>query len=110
MRIVHTSDWHVGRRWKGLQRLDEMEAILDHLARFIEQESIDLILHSGDVFDSRNPSGEAERLVNEFLVRVGRTGARTVLIAGNHDDPDRFDARALLAAGVNVRIVGRSRS
>lgn len=109
MRIVHTSDWHVGRRWKGLQRQDEMEAILDHLARFIEQESIDLVLHSGDVFDSRTPSGEAERLVNEFLVRVGRTGAHTVLIAGNHDDPDRFDARALLAEGVNVHIVGRPR-
>ena len=109
MRIVHTSDWHVGRRWKGLQRLDEMETILDNLAGFIERESIDLVLHSGDVFDSRNPTGEAERMVNEFLVRVGRTGARTVLIAGNHDDPYRFDARALLAAGVNVHIVGRPR-
>ena len=109
MRIVHTSDWHVGRRWKGLQRLDEMETILDNLAGFIERESIDLVLHSGDVFDSRNPTGEAERMVNEFLVRVGRTGARTVLIAGNHDDPQRFDARALLAAGVNVHIVGRPR-
>ena len=110
MRIVHTSDWHVGRRWKGLQRLDEMETILDNLAGFIERESIDLVLHSGDVFDSRNPTGEAERMVNEFLVRVGRTGARTVLIAGNHDDPQRFDARALLAAGVNVHILGRPRS
>ncbi len=109
MRIVHTSDWHVGRHWKGLQRLDEMAAILDHLARFIERESIDLVLHSGDVFDSRNPTGEAERLVNEFLVRAGRTGARTVLIAGNHDDPRRFDARALLAEGANVHIVGRPR-
>ena len=109
MRIVHTSDWHVGRRWKGLQRLDEMETILDNLAGFIERESIDLVLHSGDVFDSRNPTGEAERMVNEFLVRVGRTGARTVLIAGNHDDPYRFDARALLAAGLDVHIVGRPR-
>ena len=110
MRIVHTSDWHVGRRWKGLQRLDEMETILDNLAGFIERESIDLVLHSGDVFDSRNPTGESERLVNEFLVRVGRTGARTVVIAGNHDDPYRFDARALLAAGLDVHIVGRPRA
>ena len=110
MRILHTSDWHVGRRWKGLQRLDEMEAVLGHLAGFVERESIDLVLHSGDVFDSRNPTGESERLVNEFLVRVGRTGARTVLIAGNHDDPLRFDARALLAAGANVHILGRPRS
>ena len=110
MRIVHTSDWHVGRRWKSLQRLDEMETIIDNLAGFIERESIDLVLHSGDVFDSRNPTGDAERLVNEFLVRVGRTGARTVVIAGNHDDPQRFDARALLAAGANVHILGRPRS
>lgn len=110
MRIVHTSDWHVGRRWKGIQRLDEMEAVLDTLAGFIERESIDLVLHSGDAFDSRNPSGESERLVNEFLVRVGRAGARTVVIAGNHDDPQRFDARALLATGANVHILGRPRS
>ena len=110
MRIVHTSDWHVGRRWKGLQRLDEVEAVLDHLAGFIERESIDLVLHSGDVFDSRTPSGESERMVNEFLVRVGRAGARTVVIAGNHDDPQRFDARALLATGANVHILGRPRS
>ena len=110
MRIVHTSDWHVGRRWKGLQRLDEMETIIDNLACYIERESIDLVLHSGDVFDSRTPTGEAERLVNEFLVRVSRTGARTVVIAGNHDDPQRFDARALLAAGANVHILGRPRS
>ena len=109
MRIVHTSDWHVGRRWKGLQRLDELETIIDNLARFIERESIDLVLHSGDVFDSRNPTGEAERVVNEFLVRVSHTGARTVVIAGNHDDPQRFDARALLAAGANVHILGRPR-
>ena len=110
MRIVHTSDWHVGRRWKGVHRTEEMKAVIDHLAGFIERESVDLVLHSGDVFDSRNPNGEAERLVNEFLVRVGRTGAHTVLIAGNHDDPDRFDARALLASGVNVHIVGRPKA
>jgi len=110
VRIVHTSDWHVGRRWKGIQRLDEMEAVIDNLAGFIERESIDLVLHSGDVFDSRNPTGDSERLVNEFLVRVGRAGARTVVIAGNHDDPLRFDARALLAAGANVHILGRPRS
>ena len=107
MRILHTSDWHVGRRWKGIQQLDEMEAILGNLAGFIERESIDLVLHTGDVFDSKNPTGEAERLVNEFFVRVGSTGSQTVLIAGNHDDPDRLDARALLAEFANVRILGR---
>ncbi|HEX3552954.1 MAG TPA: exonuclease SbcCD subunit D [Thermoanaerobaculia bacterium] len=109
MKIVHTSDWHVGRRWKGIQRLDELEAVLDHLASFIERESIDLVLHTGDVFESRNPPAEAEQLVNRFLVRVGRTGAQMLVIAGNHDDPLRLDARSLLTEFVNVQIVGRPR-
>ena len=109
MKIVHTSDWHVGRRWKGVQRMDEMDAVLDHLARFIEAESVDLVLHSGDVFNSRNPPAEAELLVNEFFVRMGKAGAQMVLIAGNHDDPHRLDARALLAEFTNVQILGRPR-
>ncbi len=109
MRIVHTSDWHVGRRWKGIQRLDEVEAVLDDLAGFIEERSIDLVLHTGDVFESRSPQAEAEQLVNRFLVRVGRSGARMLVIAGNHDDPLRLDARSLLTEHVNVQILGRPR-
>jgi len=109
MRIVHTSDWHVGRRWKGLQRFDELAAVLDHLAAFVERESIDLVLHTGDVFESRNPPAEAEQLVNRFLVRIGRAGAQMLIIAGNHDDPARLDARSLLTEIVNVQIVGRPR-
>lgn len=109
MKIVHTSDWHIGRRWKGIQRLDELEAVLDHLAAFIEREDIDLVLHTGDVFESRNPPAEAEQLVNQFLIRVGRTGAKMLVIAGNHDDPLRLDARSLLTEFVNVQILGRPR-
>lgn len=110
MKIVHTSDWHVGRRWKGLQRLDELEVLLEHLASYIEEEAVDLVLHTGDVFESRSPTAEAEELVNRFLVRVGRSGARMVVIAGNHDDPLRLDARSLLTELVDVQIVGRARS
>jgi exonuclease SbcD len=109
VKIVHTSDWHVGRRWKGLQRLDELAAVLEHLASFIERQSIDLVLHTGDVFESRNPPAEAEQLVNRFLVRVGRSGAQMLVIAGNHDDPLRLDARSLLTELVNVQILGRPR-
>jgi exonuclease SbcD len=109
VKIVHTSDWHIGRRWKGIQRFDELEAVLDHLASYIEQHSIDLVLHSGDVFESRNPPAEAEQLVNRFLVRVGRSGAHMLVIAGNHDDPLRLDARSLLTEFVHVQILGRPR-
>ncbi len=109
MKIVHTSDWHIGRRWKGIQRLDELEAVLDHLAAFIERQAVDLVLHTGDVFESRNPQAEAEQLVNRFLVRVGRSGAHMLIIAGNHDDPLRLDARSLLTELLHVQILGRPR-
>jgi exonuclease SbcD len=109
MKIVHTSDWHAGRRWKGLQRIDELETVLEHLAAFVEREAIDLVLHTGDVFESRNPPAEAEQLVNRFLLRVGRAGAQMVIIAGNHDDAARLDARSLLTELINVQIVGRPR-
>jgi exonuclease SbcD len=110
VKIVHTSDWHVGRRWKGISREAEMAAVLDHLAGYIERHAIDLVLHTGDVFDSRNPPAEAEQLVNRFFVRVGRAGARMIVIAGNHDDPLRLDARSQLTELASVEILGRPRA
>src|SRR5688500_2319110 len=110
MKVVHTSDWHVGRRWKGIRRLDEMEIVLDRLGDYVEREAVDLVLHTGDIFDSRSPDAEAERLVNAFFVRIRSAGAHMVVIAGNHDDPARLDARAMLAQYANVQLVGKPRS
>jgi exonuclease SbcD len=109
VRIVHTSDWHAGRVWKTVDRLPELAAVLEDLGHFIERERIDLLLMSGDVFDTGAPSAEAERLVFGFLKRVGRTGTRTVVIAGNHDHPARLEAWGMLAELVNVHAVGRPR-
>ena len=95
MRIVHTSDWHAGRVWKTVDRLPELAAVLEDLGDFVERERIDLLLMSGDVFDTGAPSAEAERLVFGFFKRVGRTGTRTVVIAGNHDHPTRLRATML---------------
>lgn len=109
MRIVHTSDWHAGRTWNAIDRLPELEAILDDLGTFIERERIDLVLLSGDVFDSGAPSAEAERVVFRFLRRVGQAGAHTIVIAGNHDQPARLEAWGVLAELVHVHAVGRPR-
>lgn len=107
MKIVHTSDWHAGRLWKNISRLDELEACLDHLAEFIERQSVDMLLVTGDVFDSGAPAARAERTVFRFFKRVGASGAHTVVIAGNHDSSDRFEAWGALTELVNVRAVGR---
>lgn len=107
MRIVHTSDWHAGRVWKGISRLDELAATLENLGDFLERERIDLLMVSGDLFDHGAPAAEAERLVFSFFRRMGRAGVRTALIAGNHDSPVRTEAWATLAELVEVRAVPR---
>lgn len=106
MRIVHTSDWHAGRIWKSRNRLEELRAVLDNLATFIERERIDLVLMSGDVFDSTSPPAEAERAVSEFFMRLGRAKVPSVVVAGNHDSPARLEAWGLLAEFVGVRTLG----
>lgn len=107
MRIVHTSDWHAGRLWKGLSRIDELEAALAGLATFLAKEEVDLLLVTGDVFDHAAPSPEAERVVFQFLKRVGQLGVESVVIAGNHDHAGRMDAWGALTALAGVRTVSR---
>jgi DNA repair protein SbcD/Mre11 len=109
MRIVHTSDWHAGRVWKGHDRLPELEEILEHLGDFIEREKVELVLMTGDVFESASPPPEAERAVTRFFKRIGRGEVPSVVIAGNHDSPARLEAWGLLAELVNVHVLGLPR-
>jgi exonuclease SbcD len=109
MLIVHSSDWHAGRLWKAIDRLPELETVLENLGDFIERERADLLLMSGDVFDSRGPSAAAERAVFRFFRRVGKAGTKTAVIAGNHDDPLRLEAWGTLAELVDVTTVARPR-
>lgn len=104
MRIVHTSDWHAGKIWRRLDRTDELDQVLDHLARFIESERVDLLLISGDLFDTPTPPAHAERLVFAFFRRVGKQ-CPIVVIAGNHDGARRFEAWGTLARSVRVHVV-----
>jgi exonuclease SbcD len=109
MRIVHTSDWHAGRLWKNVNRLPELGAVLDNFADFLVRERVDLLLMSGDVFDSAGPSAEAERMVFTFFRRIGSAGVQSVVIAGNHDHPARLEAWGTLAELVGVRSLGLPR-
>jgi exonuclease SbcD len=109
MRIVHTADWHVGRIWKGVNRLDETGRALDHLTGYLERERIDLLLVAGDVFDTPNPGADAEQLVFEFFRRLKARQIPAVVIAGNHDHPRRLDAYGQLTDLAGVHVVGRPR-
>src|SRR4029079_17433889 len=110
MLIAHTSDWHAGRVFKGIARLPEMQDVLENLADDLERETVDILLMSGDVFDSGAPSAEAERAVFRFFRRVGEAGSERVVSAGNRDSAARVEAWGGLTELVNVRAIGRPRS
>jgi exonuclease SbcD len=110
MRIVHTSDWHAGRIWKGRDRLNELQTILEQLASFLEHEHVDVLLVSGDVFDNGAPAAAAERAVFRFFRRVGAAAVKTAVIAGNHDSAARLEAWGTLTELVDVYVVARPRS
>ncbi|MGH8896415.1 MAG: metallophosphoesterase family protein [Egibacteraceae bacterium] len=105
MRILHTSDWHVGRTIRGRSRADEHEAVLAEIAQIARAERVDLVLVAGDQFDTAAPTPEAERIVYRALCDLADTGAHVVAVAGNHDHPHRLAAVAPLLAsrGVHAR-------
>jgi exonuclease SbcD len=106
MRILHTSDWHLGKNLAGFSRLPEHEAFLEEVVALAAD--VDLVLIAGDVFDTYNPPIEAEELFYDTMARMG-DGGRTavVVIAGNHDSPDRLSAPVPLSATHGVYILGR---
>lgn len=107
MRILHTGDWHLGRTLEGRSRLPEQAAWIDELVDMAEQEGIDLVLVAGDVFDSVNPPAAAEELYYDALARLTANGQRAiVVIAGNHDNPDRLRAAGPLAARHAIHLYG----
>jgi exonuclease SbcD len=107
MKLLHTSDWHIGRALYGRKRYEEFEAFLSWLADFIETEDIDVLLVAGDVFDNSTPSNRAQELYYRFLCRVASSERRhVVVIAGNHDSPSFLNAPKELLKFLNIHVVG----
>ena len=102
MKILHTADWHVGRTLRGHGRADEHRAVLDEIVGIARDEAVDLVLVAGDQFDRTVPSPESERIVYDALLRLARTGAQVVVIAGNHDNAHRLTAVRPLLELANV--------
>lgn len=107
MKILHTSDWHLGRSLYGRKRYDEFSAFLNWLINTIQKEGIDALLVAGDVFDTSTPSNKAQELYYRFLCRVAASSCRhIVVIAGNHDSPSFLNAPKELLRALNVYVVG----
>jgi exonuclease SbcD len=105
MRILHTSDWHLGRSFHRESLVEGQAAFVDHLVETVRAERVDVVTVSGDVYDRALPPVDAVALCNEALRRLVDAGARIVLISGNHDSARRlgFGADLFDAAGVHLR-------
>lgn len=110
MKILHTSDWHVGKVLKGQSRMDEQAAVLAELVEIARAEHPDLVLVSGDLFDTAAPAPAATRLVTGALTALRGTGAEVVAIAGNHDNGAALDALRPWAEAAGVTLRGSVRS
>jgi exonuclease SbcD len=105
MRILHTSDWHLGRSFHREGMLSHQAVFVDHLLEVVERERVDLVVVSGDVYDRALPQVDAVRLASEALARLAASRARVVLTSGNHDSAHRlgFGSELIDAAGVFIR-------
>lgn len=105
MRLLHTSDWHLGRSFHGAALLDDQVAAIDTMVDIVRDERVDVVVVAGDLYDRQIPPADAVTVLSEALARLRSAGAVVVGITGNHDSPARlrFGDRLLAGAGVHLR-------
>lgn len=111
IRVLHTADWHIGQTLRGFARDHEHASAFEALVAIVAEREVDALVVAGDVFDSQNPSGEAQRLFYDLLVRLhrARPSMTIVVTAGNHDAAGRLEAPRPLLDAIGVHIVGNVR-
>ncbi|MDO4401942.1 exonuclease SbcCD subunit D [Sarcina ventriculi] len=107
MRILHTADWHLGKSLEKRSRIDEQKKFLDDFIEIAKENNIDLVIIAGDIYDSSNPPAIAEKMFYDTLKKISDNGKRLILIiAGNHDNPERLVASAPLAREHGIIMIG----
>lgn len=105
MKILHTSDWHFGKKLEGQSRIEEQKKFIETLNIIVKNENIDLILLAGDIYDTYNPPAEAERLFFNSIKLLSNNGkVGIIIIPGNHDNPKRLSSVSALAEDYGVII------
>ena len=108
MKLLHTSDWHLGRTlYSKKERQEEHVAFLDWLIHTIHEEQIELLLVAGDVFDTAAPSSSSQKIYYDFLIKVRNSGCNHVnIVGGNHDSPIFINATKEILSALNVTVIG----
>ena len=111
MKILHTADWHLGKKLDHFARHDEQVEVLAEIEQIAEEHAVDLILVAGDLFDTFNPPVESMELAYRTLKRLAKNGDRpVVVIAGNHDSPDRIELPDAFARECGILFFGYPQS
>lgn len=105
LRVLHTSDWHIGRTFHGHATLDALRVVLDALVNVVTERHVDVVAVAGDVFDSSTPSADAVEMLDDVLLQLTRAGAHVVLTSGNHDSPARLGAKGIFAKAAGVHVI-----
>ncbi|MEM7101850.1 MAG: exonuclease subunit SbcD [Bacteroidota bacterium] len=107
MKILHTADWHLGKRLDSFSRLAEQIEVMAEICQIADAEAVDAVIVAGDLFDQYNPSADAVELYYKTLKRLSNFGQRPIVaIAGNHDSPDRIEAPDPLARACGILFAG----
>ncbi|MGL5717986.1 MAG: exonuclease SbcCD subunit D [Paraclostridium sp.] len=111
MKFIHTSDWHLGKSLEGHSRLEEQEQFCNDFIDLVRSSDVDMVVIAGDVYDTSNPPAQAEKLFYRTVSELAENGKRCVLvIAGNHDNPERLVAASPLAHEQGIIILGMPNS
>ncbi len=107
VKILHTADWHLGKRLGNFHRIEEQKDVLEEICQIADDQEVEAIIIAGDLYDHFNPSNEAEELFYKTLKRLSKNGERAVIaIAGNHDSPERIEAPKPLARACGIILLG----
>lgn len=109
MRVLHTSDWHLGKVLKGVPRLEEQRAVMEEIVEIARDQAVDVVLVAGDVFESAAPIADAQALAWETFLALQATGAKLIVIAGNHDNSHAFDAVSPVFEAIGITVRGAPR-
>lgn len=106
MKILHTADWHIGKKLHKQDLSEDFSLFIQWLCNEIEQQKVDVLLISGDVFDLANPSNEAKRLYYQSLLKLRNLGLQIIITGGNHDSPSMLNAPQAILNELNVQVIG----
>lgn len=107
MRLLHTSDWHLGQHFFGKTRQAEHQALIDWLLATVNREAVDALVIAGDLFDTASPPSYARELYNQLVLRLNQAGCQLVLLAGNHDSVAVLEESRALLGELGATVVAR---